>query len=175
MTNLDTQLARLSPILVAGGSRLHAPAPFEAASRTYCGVTYTITLNFSHNPASLNGSGFAAYQVEMSPSPPDPLPACSPNASGSGPPATPGIATPGTSAGSSGVSAGASPSQRLPKRRMTPRRRRRSSSEHRTNCARARPVKCKRVSRCATDQAKRSSRTCKAGKLQIEVTARWVG
>ena len=76
MTTVDAQLARLGPILAAGGSRLGVPVPFEAATRTYCGVTYTITLNFSHHAASQNGSSFAPYQVGISPSPPDPLPAC---------------------------------------------------------------------------------------------------
>ena len=76
MTNLDAQLAHLGPLLVASGSASSVPAPFETATRNYCGVAYTVTLNFSHNPASYDGSGFDPYEVKISPNPPNPLPAC---------------------------------------------------------------------------------------------------
>lgn len=165
MTNVDAQLARVAPILVASGSRLDVPAPFEAATRTYCGVTYTITLNFSHNSASQSGADFAPYQVDISPTPPDPLPTCSPIAAGSGAGAM--RATLAASAVSSRPSTSTSSSARrsAPKRCVAPKRRRQSAaSKRRPGCKPARPAKCKRGRRCQTCKAKRASSSCKAAK-----------
>ena len=164
MTNLDAQLARLGPLLAAPGSRLNLRPPLEAATRTYCGVTYTITLNFSHGSASGNGSTFAPYEAQVSPTPPDPLPSCSADSLAPGLPATPGMTALATSAGSSGLAAAAATKPRAAKRCPAPKRRDRLSATRRTKCAPARPVKCTRARRCATCKALRSSRACKAPK-----------
>ncbi len=76
MTNQDATIAELGPILVAAGGQQSAPVPFEVATRTYCGATYTITLNFSHQTDSYQGTAYSPYQVQISPTPPSPLPTC---------------------------------------------------------------------------------------------------
>ncbi len=76
MSNQDATISRLAPLLVSPGRQQSVPGPFESARRTYCGVAYTLTLNFSHDSASYLGSTFGPYQLQISPAPPNPLPSC---------------------------------------------------------------------------------------------------
>lgn len=69
MVTQDRLLARLDPMLVSPGTRPAAPPPFEVATRTYCGVTYTITLNLSDQVATYLGAVYAPDQVRISPQP----------------------------------------------------------------------------------------------------------
>jgi hypothetical protein len=158
MTTLDAQLAQLGPMLAAGGITRSAAAPFEGATRTYCGVTYTMTLNFSHNPATYAGSIFEPYQLKISPTPPNPLPRCPPDPIGLG------AGTSSGPAGAAGLSTGSSARHRAraPKRCIAPTRRRPSSPRVRTACKRGRPAKCGRARRCRTCRRSRSSRACRA-------------
>jgi hypothetical protein len=76
MTSIDQTITQIAPMLLAPGAQQAAPAPFEVATHSYCGTTYTLTLNFSHQTASYQGTTYGPYQLEISPTPPDPLPSC---------------------------------------------------------------------------------------------------
>ena len=63
---LITQNARITAwadLLLSPGQAIAAPAPFEAATRSYQGHTYRIVLNFSHEPSTyVNGDRYGAYE-----------------------------------------------------------------------------------------------------------------
>jgi hypothetical protein len=73
MTRQSANLSTLGPILVSSGARQLATAPFEVATRAYCGRTYTLVLNFSHQQASYQGASYAPYEMRISPTPTEPV------------------------------------------------------------------------------------------------------
>ncbi|MGI8622981.1 MAG: hypothetical protein ACR2NB_05730 [Solirubrobacteraceae bacterium] len=72
MVRQNALLAQWGSVLVAPGAQQTVPLPFERATRRLNGTTYTLTLNASHQPASLEGSTFAPYEVRISPQTPSP-------------------------------------------------------------------------------------------------------
>lgn len=73
MQRQNATLTRLAPMLASPATMRSAPAPFEVATRSYCGVQYTLVLNFSHNDAVYQGVAYGPYQLRISPDPPQSL------------------------------------------------------------------------------------------------------
>jgi hypothetical protein len=67
MTTQDSTITHYGAVLTAPAGRVSAPTPFEVATRTYQGVTYTIVLNFSHQQQTYQGSTYAPYEIRITP------------------------------------------------------------------------------------------------------------
>jgi hypothetical protein len=65
MKRINRSISRLAPVLLSSGQRMHAPRPFERATRVQGRRVYTIVLNLSHRVAYYQRRRYLPFQVRV--------------------------------------------------------------------------------------------------------------